>query len=334
MPHGRCRIVSTVAAAHAVLLAAGATPVHAAPAVDRPPTIASVRTPKVVVLPASTKPSVTTSVRITLRVADSDGVDTVVAGLYPPGGKKGIAVRAKRTGGSAGSGVWTATARHNGTATPGTWTVQAFATDREQRTSDPTKVYATYEVRTPTRVRAFDIGEPVEVGKPVRVRGTLERYAGKNGWKPYAGREIALQFRAEGRKAWTTADTGKTGTDGTVTGFRTTVDKPGTWRLSFAGHETRAASVSREDEVQPTAPKPAEPETPKEPAERGTEATPSPGATPSPTPRPVESAKPSPSVPSTATPRPTATPGPTAGSSRPARERPRQPGTRATGSPR
>lgn len=327
MSHRAFRVVPAVVAGHVLLWAVGAAPVLAAPGADRPPTIASVKTPEIVVLPASRKTSVTTSFRITLRVKDPDGVDTVVAGLHAPGRTDGIAVRAKRTGGSARSGTWQATARLGPNAPTGTWKVRAFATDREQRTTDPGRVYATYDVRTPTRVTGFDIGEPVETGQPLKVRGTLQRWAGKGGWEAYADREVALQFRPQRAKSFATIDTARTREDGSVADVKASAQQPGHWRISFAGHEHRAAAVSREDEVSPVAP---------EPAERETEAArPTSEPTSSPTPRPVETAEPTP-VPSapapgpSTVPRPATTPSPAA--PRSARDRPRQPaGTSSAG---
>lgn len=328
MPRRVLRVPLTIAAAHVLVYAGGVSPVLAAPLADSPPTIASVRTPKVVVLPASTRTSVTTNFRITLRVKDSDGVDTVVAGLYAPGSKRGIAVRGTRTG----KGVWTATARLNGTQPVGTWRVQAFATDTEQHTSDPSRVYTTYEVRTPTRITDFDMGEPVEADKPLKVAGKLQRWMGNAGWKPYADREVTLQFRPAGGKSFAVVDTLRTRDDGSVAAAKATAGKPGTWRISFAGFETRAASVSREDEVKPTEPKKDE--------ERGPEvARPTPGATSGPSPVPTASANPTPSSRPTVSPRSTVSPRPTmsprpAVSRQPERSRPRQPaaGTSSAGS--
>ncbi|MGQ0846931.1 MAG: hypothetical protein ACT4QF_22660 [Sporichthyaceae bacterium] len=300
------------------LLLAGAVPAAAAPA-PQAPTIGEVRVPKVVVLPASTKASAATAFAIVLKVADSDGVDTVVVGLYPPGRKKGTAVRATRTGGSAASGTWTAKVRIGATQPVGTWKVAAFATDRDQRTSDPTRVVAGYDVRTPTRFSGFGIGEPVQPGARIEVEGALQRWAGSKGWVPYGGRELALEFRPEGRKAFEPVETLTTGGDGTVGETKAAAESAGAWRLSFAGFDTAAATVSREDEVKPVAPKPA-PKADEAPAETsegekseqaGAAATPSPTPTASPGPQTARS------------PRAEPTGKPDVGES--ARSRPRQP---------
>ncbi len=330
MPHLLLRVPIAVGAAHVLMYATGATPVLAA-GTATPPRIASVQVrPGVVVLPASTRPSVTTDFKIRLQVKDSDGVDTVVAGLYAPGSKKGIAVRGTRTGGSASSGTWTATARLSGTATPGTWKVQAFATDREQVTSDAGQVYTEYEVRTPTRVSEFDVVEPVEPGQALKVAGKLQRWTGAGGWAPYPDRELTLEFRPSDGKKFTVVDTLTTRNDGSVADAKATAEAAGTWRIAFAGHDTRAATVSREDEVKPVEPKKPEPKdepTVKPTAEPTADPSPTASARPTPGPTPRADAPARPAAPPRATrpPLPRRTPAP-----QPAR--PRQPaGTNAVG---
>lgn len=280
MPRRSPRALATVAAVH-ILLLAGVAPALAAPSGPATvgtaaPTIGEVKVrPQIVVLPASNGTKATTAFTIALRVRDADGVDTVVTGLYAPGSKKGIAVRATRTAGAAASGTWTARMRLTGTASVGTWKVQAFATDRQQRSTDPGKVYTEYEVRTPTRVKGFDVPEPVETGAPLKIVGTLQRWAGERGWVPYAGREVRLEFRPEGTKRFAVVETLTTRADGSLGATEERAQRAGTWRLSFPGQDTRAAAVSREDEVNPQAP-------PKE-EEQGGKA--DAVATPSPTPR-------------------------------------------------
>lgn len=290
-----------VTAACLPVLAAAGTVSAAEAGAAGPPTIREVAVrPTPVVLPASAATKATTAVTITLKVADADGVDTVVAGVYPPGARKGIAVRAKRTGGTAKSGIWTARFSLNGTRPVGTWTVQAFATDAEQNTTNPSQVYARYDVLTPTRLVEFDVAEPVEGGDPLEIEGLLQRWDGKAGWVAYPDREVAVQFRRVGSKSFKVVETVRTDDDGAVTGARAFAEEAGTWRLSFGGVETRAASVSREDEVAVTEPKvepsptPTAPDDPAAPTARST-ATPAPTASAQPTStvRPKPSAVPS-----------------------------------------
>lgn len=284
-----------------VLAAAGTVSAAAAAEAAGPPTIRGVRVrPETVVLPASVGARATTAVSITLAVSDADGVDTVVAGVYPPGARKGIAVRAKRTGGTAKSGVWTARFTLNGSRPVGRWTVEAFATDAEQHTSNPSQVYARYEVRTATRLVEFDVAEPVVQGDQPTIKGLLQRWAGKAGWVAYPDREVQVQFRRAGSKSFTVLDTVRTDDDGTVTGARAIAEEAGTWRLSFAGADTRAASLSREDEVAVTEPEVEPSPTPTEdPAAPTARSTPTPTAAATPAPR------------STSVPTPTRSAGPT-----------------------
>jgi hypothetical protein len=171
--------------------------------------------------------------------------------------------------------------------------VQAFATDRAQNTSDSSQVYTEYQVRTPTRVSDFDVVEPVEPGQALKVAGKLQRWMGKGGWAPYPDRELTLEFRSQDGKKFEVVDTLTTRADGSVADAKATAAKPGTWRMSFAGHDTRAATVSREDEVKPVEPKQPEP---KEEPTPTPSATPAPTATPTPPPTATPTADPTPRV--------------------------------------
>lgn len=294
MPRRSSRALVTATGVHALLLA-GVSPAVASSAPGAPPSIGEVKVrPEIVVLPASNARDAKTSFAIVLQVKDSDGVDTVVVGLYPPGAKQGIAVRADRTGGTAAAGTWTARVRLGGGQSVGTWKVQAFATDREQRTTDPSKVVTEYQVRTPTRVSGFGVGEPVEPGAAVKVAGVLQRWAGKDVWVPYPDREVTLEFRAAGAKKFDVVDTFSTRADGSVADAKGKAEKAGTWRIAFAGADTRAAAVSREDEVAPVEKTKEEPKADAKPS-----------ASPSPSPSPTTSSQAEPAAKSSAKPNPT-----------------------------
>ena len=85
-------------------------------------------------------------------------------------------------------------------------------------------------MRTPTRISDFNIGEPVESGGTPKVAGILQRWTVKDGWRPYADREVTLPFRPKGGKSFAVVDTLKTRDDGRCRTPRPRVEKAGTSR--------------------------------------------------------------------------------------------------------
>jgi hypothetical protein len=259
--------------------------------------------PTDVVLPASRSTHKTTAFTISMRVADASGVDTVVAGLYSPKGGSGRAYRLTRTSGSAANGVWKVVVRLANPQSTGQWQLQAFAVDNRQNSTDPSHVYGEYLVREATHFAHFDATEPTPVGQDVTFSGFLQRFDHKIGWTGYPGREVTIEFRPAGGKAFRPVQTLRTGKDGSVASA-VTAKSPGTWRMSFAGTERRSPSVSRADDVGlppvATPPRPAVP-----PGVRCQ------GSCPTPTPMPAATRTPAPTPTPTSAVKRTATPTPT-----------------------
>jgi hypothetical protein len=282
--------------------------------------------PTDVLLPASHSARRTTAFTISMRVSDPSGVDTVVAGLYGPKGGNGHAYRLTRTSGSAANGLWKVVVRLANPQPTGQWRLQAFAVDNRQNSTDPGQVYGGYLVRAATHFAHFDASEPTPVGQDVRFSGFLQRYDHRTGWTGYPGREVVIEFRPAGGKDFRPVQTLRTGADGSVAGA-TVAKGPGTWRMSFAGNDQWAPSVSRADDVGlppvTTPPRPAVP-----PGVRCPGKCPTPTPTPTATPASGRGGTRS-TERSTATPSPVRSAQPTAtgaGTSSPA---PRKPGTRS-----
>ncbi|HEY2830935.1 MAG TPA: hypothetical protein VGJ14_00810 [Sporichthyaceae bacterium] len=289
----RCLIVTT--------LGLGASVPTVAAAADRDdkiaPQISAVTlNPNDVLLPASRSAHKTTAFTISMRVSDPSGVDTVVAGLYGPKGGSGRAYRLARTSGTAANGMWKVVVRLANPQSTGQWQLQAFAVDNKQNSTDPGRVYGDYLVREATHFAHFDATEPTPVGQDVKFSGFLQRFDHKTGWTGYPGREVAIEFRPAGGKAFRPVQTVRTGADGSVSGAAVVAKSPGTWRMSFAGNPERAPSVSRADDVGlPAVATPPRPAVPPGVRCQGTcpTATPTPRAerTADPTPTPTPAAK-------------------------------------------
>jgi hypothetical protein len=91
--------------------------------------------------------------------------------------------------------------------------------------------------------------EPVTKGKSITIKGKLvranwdeDRYVG------YAGRSVALQFKAKNTASYVHVKYVKTGSTGWVS---TTVkaSKDGSWRLRYGGNSIAAGSISHGDSV-------------------------------------------------------------------------------------
>lgn len=242
-----------VGAAAAALLAAPVVALAASAADDTAPRILRVTvTPTTVVQAASTKGTATYTV--TAELTDSGGVDTAVVGLYDPEGDlpDGRTVALKRTDGTARSGTWTQKVTTKRLDPVGPWTLRAFAADTEGNMSDPDRVYGSFDLVDPTRVSGFGMGpEPGSAGGTLALSGRLQRYQQGKGWIAYSGKAVVLEFRAEGAEAFVPVVTRRTGAGGSfASATATKAVTRGTWRVTFAGNDHRAAAVSREDMVE------------------------------------------------------------------------------------
>jgi hypothetical protein len=295
----RCLIVTTLGLGASVPAAAGAVATNDTTA----PQITAVSlNPDDVLLPASRSVRKTTAFTISMRVKDPSGVDTVVAGLYSPKGGNGRAFRLARTSGSSADGVWKVVVHLANPQPTGQWRLQAFAVDNKQNSTDPSQVYGDYLVREATHFAHFDATEPTPVGDKVEFTGFLQRFDHKTGWTGYAGREVDVEFRPVGGKAFHPVQTVRTGADGSVAHTAVIAKGPGTWRMTFPGNDERAPSTSRADDVGlPPVTKPPQPAVP--PGVRCEGKCPSPTPTPTPTPAAKRTATPTPTP--TPTPKPT-----------------------------
>lgn len=244
------RRISPVALLTVLALAGAATPAVAKPAPDKAPPVISavVVTPAAVALAA--KKSGTTSFTVSAKVADAGRVDRVVIGIYDAADKKGRSFRLARTAGTALEGTWSVTASLPNTVARGTWSVRAFAGDKASNTSNPDKIYATFQVKHATRLRGLDVSpEPAQPKADLTAGAVLEQYLPGKGWRPYSKRTVVLQFRPDGAKDFAEVISGHTDPAGKVAFTKVKATRTGAWRIAFVGNTAYAGSVSGTDTV-------------------------------------------------------------------------------------
>lgn len=217
-------------------------------AASAPPTIREVTvSPAGVVLPKSTKKRRT--VTVTAQVSDPDGVHRVLVGLYGPKERDNEAVRLTRVKGGNRKGTWKGTLRVGASRRVGTYTIRVFATDYTARSTDPGKVHAWLPVRDLTRVSGFNVAEPARDGAPVRISGTLQRWKPGKKWLPYGGRDLVVEFRADGARSYRAVGRASTDSAGRIRVGTVRATDPGRWRVRFDGSRTRAPMTSGSDQV-------------------------------------------------------------------------------------
>jgi hypothetical protein len=94
--------------------------------------------------------------------------------------------------------------------------------------------------------------EPVKKNAKLTIKGTIKRInfdqAAKLSYVGYPKAPVDIQFQAAGTTTWTTVNTQKAGTGGTIS-TRVVATKTGNWRLSFAGNGATAPTISGVDAV-------------------------------------------------------------------------------------
>lgn len=237
--------VTPVVLLTAVALAATADP---APAVTQrrgdtqAPVITGITVnPSPVVL--RTKRGGATRFAIAVNATDAGGVDRVTVGLYDPTDGSGRAFRLRRTGGSAGNGVWTGTLVLQNTATRGAWSVRAFATDLASNSSNPDTVYTNFKVMLPTRFHKLYVAADKSNGTIVG-QALLQHFRAGKGWKPFSDRPIALEFMPDGANSFLKVATARTGEDGWVHFEGVQTNQSGTWRMNYGGNTGYAPALS------------------------------------------------------------------------------------------
>jgi hypothetical protein len=150
---------------------------------------------------------------------------------------------------------------------------RSFAVDTAQRSSDANNIYATFAVRDASRFEEFTATGTDD--RSVELHAVLKQWDGKH-WAALADAPVLVQFRPAQGADYGTATTVHSGADGTVSATGRDGIAPGTWRLSYAGADLLAPSVSSEQAVA-VPPKPT----------RTPEAEPTAAATAEPTARPT-----------------------------------------------
>jgi hypothetical protein len=153
---------------------------------------------------------------------------------------------------------WTAS-KEFGPGAAGQWSYVAVAR-AAGKPDDTASGKFTVESRKVLDTRIVDFGarpDPIDRGDTLTVRGRLQ-LDGRLGWDGYAGREVAILFRADGSSRWTRVAGDRTDADGRFSADTAAV-RSGSWRAEFGGDHGAEGVSSPADHVTVREPEP-EPE--------------------------------------------------------------------------